>query len=88
MGGRPALNVVQIDLIALLHTLTGGEISLLACETTDLPMLRLKCWSTAVISVEGIGLPLRTLKGQFNRTRLRLWNRSAPTTWNSTLAAW
>jgi len=51
------------------------------------PMLGLKRFRTAAITIAGIELLRRIHKGQFNLGRLRLKGGSAPALWNAVLAA-
>ncbi|MGH7120420.1 MAG: DDE-type integrase/transposase/recombinase, partial [Acetobacteraceae bacterium] len=51
------------------------------------PMLDFKRFRTAAITIAGIELLRRTHKGQFNLSRLRLEEMSAPAIWNAVLAA-
>jgi transposase-like protein len=51
------------------------------------PMLGLKRFRTAAVTIAGIELLRRIRKGQFNLGRLRLKDRSTPAVWNAVLAA-
>jgi transposase-like protein len=51
------------------------------------PMLGFKSFSTAAITIAGIELSRRILKGQFNLRGLRLKDRCTPAVWNAVLAA-
>ena len=51
------------------------------------PMLGLKRFRTAAITIGGIELLRRIHKGQFNLRSLRLKDRRAPSVWNAVLAA-
>ena len=51
------------------------------------PMQGFKWFSTAAIVIAGIELVRRIHKGQFNRGRLRLKDRSTFAVWNAVLAA-
>jgi hypothetical protein len=51
------------------------------------PMLGLKRFRTAAITIAGIELLRRISKGQFNLARLRLQGRRAPAVWDAVLAA-
>ncbi len=51
------------------------------------PMLDLKRFRTAAVTIAGIELLRRIHKGQFNLGRLRLKDRSTPAVWNAVLAA-
>ena len=51
------------------------------------PMLGLKRFRTAAITIAGIELLLRIKKGQFNLGRLRLKDRRAPAIWEVVLSA-
>jgi len=51
------------------------------------PMLGLKRFRNAAITIAGIELLRRIHKGQFNLGRLRLKGGSAPALWNAVLAA-
>src|SRR6202045_4450098 len=49
------------------------------------PMLGVKRFRTAAVTIAGIELPRRIHKGQFNLGRLRLKDRSTPAVWNAVL---
>ena len=51
------------------------------------PMLGFKRFKTTTIAIAGIELMRRIRKGQFNLSRLRLWDRRAPAVWDAVLAA-
>jgi transposase, IS6 family len=51
------------------------------------PMLGFKRFRTAAVTIAGIELLRGIHKGQFNRRRLRLKDRSTPAVWNAVLAA-
>ena len=51
------------------------------------PMLGLKCFRCASITIAGIELMHRIRKGQFELARLRVNGKTAPEIWNAVLAA-
>jgi transposase, IS6 family len=51
------------------------------------PMLGLKWFKTAAVTIAGLELLRRIHKGQFNLARLRLKDRRTPAVWNAVLAA-
>jgi transposase, IS6 family len=51
------------------------------------PMLGLKWFKTAAVTIAGLELLRRIHKGQFNHTRLRLKDRRTPAVWDAVLAA-
>jgi transposase-like protein len=51
------------------------------------PVLGLKCFRGASITIAGIKLMHRIRKGQFELARLRVNGKTAPEIWNAVLAA-
>jgi hypothetical protein len=52
------------------------------------PMLGLKRFRCASITIAGIELTHRIRKGQFKLGKLRIKDKTAPEIWNAVLAAW